>query len=40
VLNVVMPGLVPGIHALLNMDEEDVDARDKRGHDVESYCLR
>jgi 2-oxoglutarate ferredoxin oxidoreductase subunit beta len=28
-----MPGLVPGIHALLG-HEEDVDGRDKPGHDV------
>jgi hypothetical protein len=27
-----MPGLVPGIH-LLFMWREDVDGRDKRGHD-------
>jgi hypothetical protein len=29
----VMPGLVPGIHALLCGQTKDVDARDKRGHD-------
>jgi hypothetical protein len=29
-----MPGLVPGIHALL-CDTEDVDGRVKPGHDVE-----
>jgi hypothetical protein len=28
----VMPGLVPGIHALL-CDKEGVDGRDKPGHD-------
>jgi hypothetical protein len=28
----VMPGLVPGIHALLDQ-EEGVDGRDKPGHD-------
>jgi hypothetical protein len=27
-----MPGLVPGIHALLS-DKEGVDGRDKPGHD-------
>jgi len=27
-----MPGLVPGIHALLR--SQDVDGRDKPGHDV------
>jgi hypothetical protein len=34
-----MAGLVPAIHVLLFVAEaakEDVDARDKRGHDVES----
>jgi len=30
-----MPGLVPGIHALLSSNK-DVDGRDKPGHDVES----
>jgi hypothetical protein len=30
-LNSVMPGLVPGIHALAK--SEDVDGRDKPGHD-------
>jgi hypothetical protein len=29
----VMPGLVPGIHVFLNREEEDVDGRDKPGHD-------
>jgi hypothetical protein len=29
----VMAGLVPAIHALLAASAEDVDARDKRGHD-------
>jgi hypothetical protein len=28
----VMPGLVPGIHALLGL-KQDVDGRDKPGHD-------
>jgi hypothetical protein len=32
-LTAVMPGLVPGIHALLC--DQDVDGRDKPGHDVE-----
>jgi hypothetical protein len=31
----VMAGLVPAIHALLAAPPEDVDARDKRGHDAE-----
>jgi hypothetical protein len=32
-----MPGLVPGIHALLEetSKKEDVDGRDKPGHDVD-----
>ena len=29
----VMAGLVPAIHALLAARKEDVDTRDKRGHD-------
>jgi hypothetical protein len=29
----VMPGLVPGIHALLAARSKDVDGRDKPGHD-------
>ena len=29
---IVMPGLVPGIHVLFNRNE-DVDGRDKPGHD-------
>jgi hypothetical protein len=28
-----MPGLVPGIHVLGIGSAEDVDGRDKRGHD-------
>jgi hypothetical protein len=28
-----MPGLVPGIHVLLQRDKKDVDGRDKPGHD-------
>jgi hypothetical protein len=28
-----MPGLVPGIHVLKEGNEEDVDGRDKPGHD-------
>jgi hypothetical protein len=28
-----MPGLVPGIHALLFKIKKDVDGRDKPGHD-------
>jgi hypothetical protein len=36
-----MPGLVPGIHGLLNASPEDVDGPDKPGHDNVSlsvYC--
>jgi len=32
----VMPGLVPGIHALRSVSEKDVDGRDKPGHDAEN----
>jgi hypothetical protein len=32
-----MPGLVPGIHVLLISSNEDVDGRDKPGHDGVSY---
>jgi hypothetical protein len=28
-----MPGLVPGIHVLLSATFQDVDGRDKPGHD-------
>jgi hypothetical protein len=28
-----MPGLVPGIHVLQRVMKEDVDGRDKPGHD-------
>ena len=31
----VMAGLVPAIHVFLGASKKDVDARDKRGHDVE-----
>jgi hypothetical protein len=29
-----MPGLVPGIHVILEVDIQDVDGRDKPGHDA------
>ncbi|MPZ57848.1 MAG: hypothetical protein GEU91_15385 [Rhizobiales bacterium] len=32
-LSVVMPGPVPGIHVLLRVHAQDVDGRDKPGHD-------
>jgi hypothetical protein len=34
-----MAGLVPAIHVLTPGNEEDVDARDKRGHDVERFAF-
>jgi hypothetical protein len=35
-----MAGLVPAIHVLAVKLREDVDARDKRGHDVPYYSAR
>jgi len=37
-----MPGLVLGIHVFLirSGSKQDVDARDKRGHDVERHVVR
>jgi hypothetical protein len=32
-LQLVMPGLVPGIHVFLSAEQQDVDGRDKPGHD-------
>jgi len=29
----VMPGLVPGIHVFLSFERQDVDGRNKSGHD-------
>jgi hypothetical protein len=29
----VMPGLVPGIHVFLTFERQDVDGRNKSGHD-------
>jgi hypothetical protein len=34
-----MPGLVPGIHVLATTKQEDVDGRDKPGHDVVCYFV-
>jgi hypothetical protein len=34
-----MPGLVPGIHVLKHGTNDDVDARDKRGHDEKTPSL-
>jgi hypothetical protein len=35
----VMAGLVPAIHVFLCSLRQDVDARDKPGHDVEKYFV-
>jgi hypothetical protein len=36
-----MPGLVPDIHVfLLHSRKQDVDGRDKPGHDVESVSFQ
>jgi hydroxymethylglutaryl-CoA lyase len=32
-----MPGLVPGIHAFLRDLKQDVDGRDKPGHDESKW---
>jgi len=34
-----MAGLVPAIHVFLAMRPQDVDARDKRGHDEPGAAL-
>ena len=36
----VMPGLVPGIHVLLDDESEGVDGRDKPGHDDAEFASR
>jgi len=35
-----MPGLDPGIHAFVPRGMQDVDGRDKPGHDVDGLVLR
>src|SRR6187551_1695616 len=35
----VMPGLVPGIHVLASVKQDDVDGRDKPGHDEMGIIL-
>jgi hypothetical protein len=35
-----MPGLVPGIHVFLSCNKQDVDGRDKPGHDDAERRLR
>jgi hypothetical protein len=39
-LSFVMAGLVPAIHAFPVNSHEDVDARDKRGHDASRIVIR
>jgi hypothetical protein len=34
----VMAGLVPAIHVFDPTRKQDVDARDKRGHDDQTFC--
>jgi citronellyl-CoA dehydrogenase len=34
-----MPGLVPGIHVLALPQQQDVDGRDKPGHDAFRYVV-
>jgi hypothetical protein len=34
-----MPGLVPAIHVLAALQQEDVDGRDKPGHDEKIIIL-
>jgi hypothetical protein len=36
----VMPGLVPGIHVLLHSSQENVDGRDKPGHDEKRVIFK
>jgi hypothetical protein len=38
--NFVMPGLVPGIHVLLSCGWNNVDGRDKPGHDERKQRCR
>jgi hypothetical protein len=35
-----MAGLVPAIHGFLDKVNQDVDARDKRGHDEWPFCAQ
>jgi len=34
----VMPGLVPGIHVLAALAKKNVDGRDEPGHDESMLC--
>jgi hypothetical protein len=36
----VMPGLVPGIHVFTLLMQENVDGRDKPGHDEERFIFQ
>jgi hypothetical protein len=36
----VMPGFMPGIHVLKRHSGQEVDGRDKPGHDAATYALR
>jgi hypothetical protein len=36
---IVMPGLVPGIHVFSTHSKQDVDGRDKPGHDDHTQLL-
>jgi hypothetical protein len=36
-VDVVMPGLVPGIHVLDSSRKKDVDGRDQPGHDEGNF---
>jgi hypothetical protein len=40
VVKLVMPGLVPGIHAWLNLGTKDVDGGDRPGHDEKANHLQ
>ena len=31
---IVMPGFMPGIHVFIALSKQDVDGRDKPGHDA------
>jgi hypothetical protein len=37
-IEVVTPGFMPGIHVLPFLRKEDVDGRDKLGHDGKHRC--
>ena len=38
VLSIVIPGLVPGTHVFLALWFQDVDGRDRPGHDMRDMC--